>query len=341
MEKKLAVILGAGASYDLIPPNQRANVVRNNDFQPPLTEDLFNRPRYLEKYLAHYRQAYTAIGNIRNRLRGNQGSLEDLLRELKDSEEEISKQQFRQIPLYLQHLFGAISENYCRHPMNYSILLSKTLVSSISKVAYVTLNYDLFIEEALTKTKSAPFKDMPCYIPQDQNWMLIKLHGSVNWEKRIERVPRSGQHLDDLLENISRLELINDLSKEIEVNYSYKTRPQKATPFYPALSVPVAGDYKLNCPESHVETLKAFLRGCKNFLIIGTSGKDSDLLEILKTNASSAKRVAIVGSKDVAEAEHRFKSGVPQFKNARWQTYDDGFSNFIAGDIDRFLELIV
>jgi hypothetical protein len=52
---------------------------------------------------------------------------------------------------------------------------------------------------------------------------------------------------------------------------------------YPVMTLPLAtktpGDAV--CPQSHLETLQAFLADCEKYLVIGTSGRDADLLHIL------------------------------------------------------------
>lgn len=340
MSKKLAVILGAGASYDLIPAALKTEV-KNPEYRPPLTIDLFGST-IIPPLIAHYPRAQTAIAWLRMRLSDGSSSLEGLLKELREVKEESETQQFRQIPLCLQHIFKEINDLYCYHPVNYSVLVSKTQRSSISSVAYITLNYDLFMEEAISKERDIQFDDISKYVQEGETWMYIKLHGSINWGKRINKITNPGDTVAAFLENIRMLDLDKDLESKIVVDYSYKSRPGTHAEyrFYPALSVPVEGEYKLNCPDEHEDKLKDFLRDCKNILIIGVSGKDQDLLDILKeTVTAEPKSVVLVGGKNVGDAHNNFLASVPQFQNARWQVYEEGFSGFlIKRQLDDFLD---
>lgn len=343
MAKRVAILLGAGASHDLIHPSLDSQI-KNREYRPPLTAGLFDCPR-LAPILEYYPKAQTAIAWLKMKLQDQSQTLEGLLKKLKEANEESKEQQFRQIPVCLQHFFNEIQTHYCYHPVNYSLLVSEAQRASIDNVAYITLNYDLFLEGALGKEREVVFDDISKYTPQNEKWMYVKLHGSINWGRRFVKVQNPGDTVAAYLENISRLDLSKDLDHEIEVDYSYKSRPSThaAYRFYPALSVPVDGEYKLNCPDEHVIKLKNFLKECKNFLIIGVSGKDQDLLDILKeTVTGEPKSIVLVGGNNVNDAQSNFLTGVPKFQNAGWQTYENGFSDFIIkGQLDSFLDSLV
>lgn len=334
MPKKIAVIVGAGASNDVIPESQRGNAVDHSNYQPPKTNQLFHLPRELEQYLKLYPKAYTAIGMLRGKIEQNKKSLETLLRELKESPEESKQQQFKQIPLYLQHLFGQISQYYCDMPINYATLISETQRASIAEIAYITLNYDLLFEKALTVESGIVFDKISDYAPQNKKWTFTKLHGSVNWGRKIKQasIRNPGTHLNALLDNLSTLNLTTDLEDDIVVDYSYKERPGSSQPYYPVLTVPVDNKYEFNSPPDHIEKLKRFLSQCDNFLIIGVSGKDRDLLDLLKNNTTNVRLVTVVGGSNIQTTGERFKEGVPQFRTAGWRHYNGGFTGYINTD---------
>lgn len=337
----VVVITGAGASYDLIPPHQ-INVVKDLHFKPPLTQSLFNMPSEFEPLLELYPQAYSAIGAFRYAIYRGQKSVETLLKELKDSEEETKISQFKQLPLYFQSLFTRISDGYCRMPVNYTTLITETLRKKVDAVAYVTLNYDLFLEKALKALTGFAFNGINQYIPENRKWMLIKLHGSANWGRKLKKILNPGEQIDALLDCIDRSDLENDLESEIEVNpFEWNQGGTSINKYYPALTVPVDNKYEFNCPQEHIEKLKSLLKICKKFLIIGVSGKDKDLLELLSQNVGEVNKVTIVGGETVDGDKTRFKEGVPQFNKPAvgWVSYNKGFSEFIKADgIESFLE---
>ncbi len=340
MAKKIAVILGAGASFDLIPLGNE-NAILNREYKPPLTDNIFSLHQNLEPILDNYKRAYTAIGWIRNCLRNKDTTLEGMLRMLKESKEISKIKQFRQIPLYLQHLFSDICKHFCRHPMNYASLVSEGDRSDISSIAYITLNYDLFLEAALEQEYGYPFNKIDQYIPDGQKWIYLKLHGSINWGRKIKApaIRNTGEPIIALLDDVTKLDFDKDIEQEIEIDDSYNKRPQSAKKMYPAMTIPVDNKYEFTCPLPHVEKLESFLKDCRNFLIIGVSGKDKDLIDLLKRNIPESSLVYLVGGKQVAESEQRFKENIPQFQKVKWDKYDDGFSNFIiGGGINQFID---
>lgn len=335
MDKTLAIILGAGASYDVIPSTHRAKTVKDPRFSPPLTRDLFNINADVQKdILSRYPAAQSAASNLRVEI-GKKKDIEEILRNMRDSSETRIKKQMKEIPLYLQELFAQISDRYTNEPVNYNILLDKTLVSSISHTMFVTLNYDLLLEKAL-RNEGVSFKAIGDYIPKNKNWSLIKLHGSVNWGKKLLVTPNKSHTLNGLLDNIHQIDMENDLDGEIIIDTTYLSRQNIADLMYPALSVPVDNGYKLNCPSEHIRHLQLFLPKCKNYLIIGVSGKDEDLLGFLGRGVKDVGSVGIVGTENVEEAKEKILDSVPQFQD-NVRPYTSGFSDFIANNLDSFL----
>lgn len=340
MGKKLAVIIGAGASFDLIPLNQ-GNEISNVAYRPPLTDQLFNLHPHLQTILNTYPKAHTAIGILKGKLAiKRKKPLEELLRELKESEQESQRQQFRQLPLLLQRLFGRMSLLYCHHPINYASLVSITQHSNISEVAYITLNYDLFLEHAIQAEYIASFDRLENYIPADKKWKLIKLHGSANWGRKIKdkAIRNGGSEINALLENVAFMNLDNDLQDQYLIDKSYRQEIPKATSLYPALSVPVDGEYKMNCPPEHLEAVKKFLKDCQEVLIIGISGRDQDLLELLNDSLPPSFTMNIVSHDNVEEVADRFRKVSSKMRQAGYRTYNRGFSDFIeSGELENLV----
>jgi len=334
MGKTLTVILGAGASYDVIPSVHRGNTVKSSSYAPPLTRGLFEIDANVQKdILSRYPAAQSAASYLRVEIAKGR-DIEEILREMRDSPERRIQEQMKEIPLYLQELFGRISENYTDEPVNYNILLDKTLISSMEHIMFITLNYDLLLEKAL-KMEGVVFNNVSDYIPSGRSWSLIKLHGSVNWGRKLLNTPNKGNDLSGLLDNIHQINIEEDLDGEITLDYSYLNRPHTSNHMYPALSVPVDGDYKLNCPSKHIEHLQLFLMECRNFLIIGVSGKDQDLLSLL-AGVNNVNSVGIVGASSVSDIEEKILKSVGQFQG-KVRTYNKGFSDFITNDLDSFL----
>ena len=342
MAHKLAVIIGAGASTDVIPPGDlHANEVQRSTYQPPITENIFKSNSQFQSILNAYPLAHNAINILKKQLNRDEGTIEQLLLRLKESKQEIQRRQFKQVPLVLQRMFGRISIGYCHSPVNYSELITTTLFDDVSEVLYLTLNYDLLLEKALTEESGLAFNTMTDYLPAHKKWNLVKIHGSVNWGRKFKEdaVVNKGGSLDDFLENLVNADLDKDLEEEFEIDNSYNNSPQHLSGLYPALTVPLDNKYAYNCPIEHLAAAKNFLSDCMILVIIGVSGRDKDLLELLQNNLPNGHfTVILVGKGSTEEAKKNFLSGVPKLKKATWQVFDEGFSEFLEdGELERLV----
>ncbi|MCH6555896.1 MAG: hypothetical protein IH797_04710, partial [Chloroflexi bacterium] len=100
----------------------------------------------------------------------------------------------------------------------------------------------------------------------------------------------------------------------------------------------VEGKYGFVCPPEHVDALEGFLPSCQNYLVIGVSGRDQDLLDLLDTRVKKCAELMIVGGGDVADAARRFTTKVQFFGGRRAVTDAGGFNRFIMnGTLEEFL----
>jgi hypothetical protein len=344
--KRAVVILGAGASHDLMSPADEAQNARAQ-YKPPLTEDIFSIQPSFQEILDHYPDASALAETIR--VKPQDKALEALLREFSESPIPQRAAQFREVPLYLQELFGVISTKYTeRQPRNCAHLVNHML-SEFGRVAFITLNYDLFLEKALgVPSLGGPIDTLDAYIRPDR--LVVKLHGSVNWARRIQDWPvgvsrfvRGRSALDLSWVGERPLDEMLDPGIRLLPDAGHEHRWLDRQPYYPALVVPVEGKYGFVCPPDHVEGLKEFLRECQNILVIGCSGKDEDLLDLLRDSMSGCGTFFLVsmGGTEVEAARERFLVGVPQLRQAWRNTarFADGFSDFIAKQgVERFAQ---
>ncbi len=265
-------------------------------------------------------------------------SLEHILRSMLNDGDEHVLHRLGQVPFYFQELFGEISGKYAADPVNYSRLLTEILGSTYEKVALVTLNYDLFLEKALASVEQGRVNSLDAYIQPNRKWMLVKLHGSVNWGRLVPGEARTGSDHAATLELASSIPFEKSRPDRIYQLSDHHERWRDNKFLCPAMILPQEGKYDYLCPEPHVTALTEFLPSCRNFLIIGVSGKDDDLLRLLEGGVHICERVAIVGGSDVAEVRDRFYSTVPQFLGGQVELRHDGFSSFIlTGQLDAFL----
>ena len=171
-----------------------------------------------------------------------------------------------------------------------------------------------------------PIEGMGWYI-QSPGWLLTKLHGSVNWGRRILNHPAAINWID--LNMLSELELALDPS--IDLLSTFQVRAIDEFPIYPALVAPVEGKYGFVCPPQHVDALKELLPTCGSVLVIGHSAQDTDMLELLGDHLGPCRLLGVVGAneRDVVATRRRLVEKVPQLRRVNVMEYAEGFSAFL------------
>ena len=74
--KQLCVLLGAGASYDMVGPTSVSKSRISGGWKPPLTSELFAQRAEFENVLTSYRQAFPLVLRLRNLVAGSPDSLD-------------------------------------------------------------------------------------------------------------------------------------------------------------------------------------------------------------------------------------------------------------------------
>jgi hypothetical protein len=342
--KQLIVILGAGASYDCVsdPGNPR----HNHLLRPPLVRDLFgeNYRAILDKYpLA---QA-AAAGLWPHIAAGDQAevSLEDYLRkELLESEAPHLRAQYWAVPLYLQDLLHACGLEYTKHPDAFDRLVTSLL--HLDRVVFVTLNYDTIFDRVLQKYQSLDSLDS---YTSDRRVALIKLHGSVNWGRRVDTTAINGPTVDGYLQTCHALAANPDrLSEEVillakapgpsgitELRFA----PPSGDVYYPALAAPLGPNDEPVCPPNHVEALRQSLDQQSygydlHVLIIGYSCLDRTPLDLIKNSGSAIKSLVMVnGSEDAGQTalgkmQEHMPGVAPREDRDHIEVFDGGFAKY-------------
>lgn len=346
----VTVILGAGASYDCAGVQPVDDALR-----PPLTNDLFDQ-RFTST-LSRYDGAASIAGSLMLAVRRGEG-FEATLKKYLSRPDSVRAIQVQEVAPYLQELLLEISERYVVKPINYDHLANELLASDLESIAFISLNYDLFMERILSSRTIAqrPPDSLEWYI-EASRWTLIKIHGSANWGRRIQNhffrdVTENGAaSLNDAAERdrqyldiVNRQNILGELSDKITFMAGTRERWASNVPFYPALVIPVEGKYELMCPPSHVQRLKQHLQRTNGVLCIGTSGRDTDLLDLLRDNLRNPTLVFhFVGNEtDATEGQERFGKGVPQLRAAiDYQMFGGGFREYVEkGQVESFVELV-
>jgi hypothetical protein len=284
------------------------------------------------------------MSTVRTEMKGRGAAkFEEVLRRLFDSPNEFIKRQMKSVPLALHHYFYEVSTAYTTEPINYSHMLNRTIGQGIH-TALVTLNYDTLLESSISKVTGVRFSRPSDYIAMPDVWLLAKVHGSADWgyrwtdaETRMVSGPEVAAEL---------LEPPVAHTDNIETGIPLGLRKAQYW-YYPALALPVAGKFGFVCPSSHVGALEDFVASCENFLFIGFSANDDDLLEFLNKNVREVRRVRIVAgsASDLRDVGDRLFRSVPKFFRAQYipevHGFATGFTAYLAGPFDDLLQSVL
>lgn len=339
--RRLAVIIGAGASHDCA--REGVNEL-SNDYRPPLVQELFEFRPAFNAILRKYPKAEDLSPTIRTKVKKG-AYLETYLKDLASEEKLVFRKQYWQVPLYLQDLLGEVSAHYVRSGgTKFDELVRSIEKSPYDQVMYVTLNYDLFLERALEGLYDVTFSSMDHYCQDKRGWWLVKLHGSVNWGQRVTNRPQGGDNNSLLL--LNRMESDLKLEKEITVlqGYQENSRFDGEHFYYPTLAVPLEAKAFYSCPQGFVDQIVEYFALCSDYLFIGFSGRDQHVLQLLTKVPRVRKFSVVCGSQrgadslfgSLASVNQQFNGQhlVPDYRNVITM----GFFEFVATDhLDSFL----
>jgi hypothetical protein len=310
-------------------------------YKPPLVEDLFKVSDTFDTILNKYPGARGLSDEIR--LLARKHPFEEVLRRLTADDSPVRRPAM-QIPLYLQELIGEVGVHYVLSgATRFQTMLIRILRSRFRSVLFLTVNYDLFVENAIQTIVDHRINAMDSYVwPMEPGqWGLVKLHGSVNWGRplRIPRPDAAGVWQDALGQVGPRLEVIED-------DFRYLTGHQDdaragSVFLYPALSIPIAGKTDFVCPERYLGFAGDVVTRATHLLVAGFSGLDTHVLDRFVRPMRALTDFRIVnGNRANGEKTLRlFAEKNPTFNRASDPVvFDGGFSGFVGhGGLNAFL----
>lgn len=292
MADKICVILGAGASHDVRNAGSLAGelagtrLIGDEKLRPPLGKDLFNiegHPTYWT-YLTAYPGARILAQGLAEQSLRDDFDLETELRRLAEHDAPTIRKHFRGVPPYIRDLITACSYGYTPVPSCYVSLAQILLAEAPSDVLFLVLNYDDLLEKGLQSFDgSFVFGALKDYIRIERQAKLVKLHGSITWFKSIGS-PSGDWHRQILDRDVLARTPDNEVIVATTAERTYQIE-LGANYVYPVLTAPLAGKgiTDMVCPADHLQAAREFLGECHKFMVIGSSGVDEDLLELLQS----------------------------------------------------------
>jgi hypothetical protein len=339
----LAVIFGAGASYDAFPTFPLAGRTMG-DKRMPLANELFdNRPAF-EETRERFRACLPLIPYLQSRSDGR--SVEQVLelfeldaRRDGDRGHRI-RQQLAAAKFYLQTIIAECEAKSMQ--LARSVTNHLTLFDLIEKnrpneepVCLITFNYDCLIERAL-----AGAIDFSITFPQEYicrpHYKLFKLHGSTNWGHRImlmpSRLSRAGndQGINEMIRLVDQIEY----SPDFEIVDDIPAFNRGDERFFPALTVPAEKKTKFSCPSSHINVLESLLPKITKLLVIGWRGAEKHFLDmagpILATESTVGLNIGIVSATRESCSEPEIAIARAITVDRDWKYFPGGFTHFVV-----------
>lgn len=341
--KDLVIILGAGASAGAVDPGNTSG----HSYAPPITKEVFHTR--FDGISGKYPNIKALSTGLTSELE-NGYSLESYLKSKLGSLASYNsltfhrRSQLNQLPVYLQNLFLDISQTFNLSTL-YPRFIDELLDRDI-RVTFITLNYDLLLDYAIEVSTGKKFSNFKSYIEGQDKWIELKLHGSVDWYRKIKNYSQDGVEFESYLSIIGTLNVLNDLDEELVfLRNGVKNGFYENLPYYPALAIPNSDYNPIFVDPSYKELLVNRLNECTNYLLIGFSAYDEDLLTILNSHVRKVHKLLIVAKGGADSIYGRLIKKAPIFTRDDRSTciYDSGFSNFlkINGDFKNFLSSIV
>lgn len=338
--RKVAVILGAGASKDAAGASPVKHEVHG--YTPPLAKELFGNAAKYEN-IENILQRYPGAAHVRELVVATKDQtsigIENELRRIANQLELFTA--YKHVPPYLRDYLDVVSRNHTTTPGMLVRLATDLLIEDPHEVGFIVLNYDTFLEQALSLPPwGYAFDSIGRYINTGEQFQLFKVHGSVNWAVLMDRP--SGTWEEAVAEY--NLDLSDRDIRMFTADRAINSIQDEGRWYYPVLTAPLAekSDSDLVCPPAHREALATFLSECKKYLIIGTSGFDQDLLAQIAEHAPEPEVVHYVCGDESDTARDNFESGIPQFRSltgGNRRAFNLRFGEYLNSEhISRFLK---
>jgi len=311
----LWVVLGAGASFDSIDsvvcpaPFSVQSTLR---FRPPVTNGLFVENSAFAQDVQNLPWLQPILPELRRFSGRTDVSIETQLREYDDQSATslIRTKQLASIRIYLWQRLAASSQwgQAASGVTNYAALVGRLMhwqEGSGEPIAFVTFNYDLLLEDALTPYLT--ITSLGDYVSGYDNLKLVKAHGSVNWAH-----PYRGWTGDAKRFQVDEVDSIDIPASDFRLVAPLQFSNGDWL-HVPAIAVPVDSNKTFECPDDQTRFLRDTASSVKRMLVVGWAGGDQHFLELLSACGCRPSKIVIAcGSADGSRHTNaRLASAIP------------------------------
>jgi len=285
-EPMLLVIFGAGASYDSADA-RFGGIVPSQP--PPLAAGLVGRR--FDRLSADLPLCQPIIERLRSRMNEDDAttSLELELAAIMAAAQEspIRRQQLAAFRFHLYRLISTTTSTWLDELngyTNYVALLNSILdwqVKVGARVRFVTFNYDELLEHALERYfDNWRFTSMRAYIER-ADYRVYKLHGSTNWARVIPIGAEPARSMTEAVIEVAARGLPDGIG-DIEVTPVLQAVDSNGALTMPAIAVPLADKTDFECPQQHLNSLRADLSHVTKVLMVGWRAAEPHAVRLLE-----------------------------------------------------------
>ena len=316
-------IFGAGASRDAVPPPELEALP--SEWRPPLTNELFTGRNNFRAIASQWDDAVRLIQRMRRLPTGV--SVEERLEQLyerAEGDEELDRE-LMALRMYLQEVLwtcGAAWQEAAHGISNYGDVVTRVgewrRRGAFESALYLTFNYDTLLDSAVIGRRISSI---------DQYWTnpvapLVKIHGSVNWGRRMTSHTRYGGD--------TRAVTITDwrrwqLSDDWEIIKSLENSADM-WPVMPQLAVPMQSKAEFICPPKLIETLTTGLPKASRVLIVGWGAVDEPFVRLMAQKIAPGTPFHVVSERSPATIVDRLQTGGVR---GRFTAVPGGFTKYL------------
>lgn len=313
--------------------------------RPPLANELFDDRPLFNRAMETFPQFKAIVGRLRAAaLVQDQTPVEAVLSEIETQSNTYGRARVELLAIrcYLQRVIAESGAHWLEAGRTAGITNQLALLQEIERthkdgepVCLVTFNYDIFLEHALHQLGYA-MGSLEDYTRGVGLFKLFKLHGSVDWGRRLPFLPPDV----DLKNGTSVLSyLIDHAFEPRDTNDFLKCHPSEmgalnGLPLFPAIAIPIENKSTFECPVNMLQDLESVIRHVTRVLIIGWQAREEHFLGMLRSRRMDSLRHVMVVDHDEGSAvtilNHFLEeSGKKYQASVRRSVAKEGFSHLI------------
>ena len=343
----LLVVFGAGASFDSVPSRPPGLGPHfNEEYRPPLANFLFDERSTFREALERFPACQTIVPYLRPASDGAPLNVERVLTELDEEASQYAERhrQLAAVRFYLRYGLRHCQQHWLTGAAgvtNYKTLLDQIRMHlpRYQRVCFVTFNYDTLLEHALNGI-GRQFDTIDHYVV-DPTLSVIKIHGSVDWWRRVRSQAPWQMNADPTSianEVIARAHLLEISSEYVVDRADFVAGWPQEPPMYPAIAIPLERKRDFECPDTHIRVLQDALPHVRRILFIGWRANDVPFLDLIRPSLAGRQVDAYVvaaGNNETRDVVNRLKEAGVAIANF---FLDGGFSEFVRRrEVESFL----